>query len=321
MSQRVGRGRSCPELGDVLDAYLGDLAVRSKPETLKAATSACRRLRADLPRSVAGITLEAVKLWRQRRAATGASNRTANKQTGVLRAALSYAVELGWLVENPLKGLRRLPTHGSFRRRIARALPDPDVCRLLAAAADIDRESPRRFPREPLLRALFLTGCRWWELASAVWADFDETRGVLYLRATITKTGESRPVPIEPALVAAIVALRAHHVRMRSTPTPSARIFLSATGKPWSQNTGNFHRFLSEAMRRASIPHRDGAGKVFHVHATRRTFLTRCARHGVPLQVAAKLTGIRTVQVVVDHYADLDVDDQRNGLRLLPPMG
>ena len=56
---------------------------------------------------------------------------------------------------------------------------------------------------------------------------------------------------------------------------------------------------------------------MFHIHATRRTFISRCARAGVPVQITAKLTGIETLDVVHRHYTDFRDEDMRGALAML----
>lgn len=180
---------------------------------------------------------------------------------------------------------------------------------------------PRRIPRSTLLRALLQTGARWGELTRATWADLDLDRGALVLRAETTKNGHARAIPIEPDLIEALLALPAECARVTGKhPTPGSPIFLSPHGKPWGASSRNFAHWLDAMFAAAGIPKRDAAGRVACVHSCRYTFCTRLARAGVPIQVAKTLTGHRTVQILVDVYTDLDLDDARNALRTLSPL-
>jgi hypothetical protein len=46
--------------------------------------------------------------------------------------------------------------------------------------------------------------------------------------------------------------------------------------------------------------------------------VTRCLRAKVPESVISDVTGIKTVQVIRDHYDDLGLDDARAALASLP---
>lgn len=48
--------------------------------------------------------------------------------------------------------------------------------------------------------------------------------------------------------------------------------------------------------------------------------MTRCLRARVPESVISRVTGIKTVQVIRDHYDDLDLDDAREALTALPEI-
>lgn len=290
-----GRARNRPAQGPTLagavEAYLADLAMRAKPGTIRSARSALRLASAALPDDLRLVDRPALEAWRRARVASGVANRTVNRDLTTLGACLRFAVEMGTLKANPAAGIRRLPTHGRFRRKVARALDDGEIARLLAGAEKVDAAHPARFPRAPLLRALFATGCRWNELASATWADLDTDRALLRLREEETKTGRARLVPLPGDLLHRLLALRADHVRVTGDlPTARSRIFLSPRGKPWGRDTSNFHRFLAEAMRVARIPKADAAGRVLPrtrhaqdvpdpLRAARRPGPTRGAAH------------------------------------------
>lgn len=260
MKARTGRGISSPgaalALLDIAEQYLVGMALRCTPKTARDARTVLTRLLRDTGWTrVEHVTRPGLDQWRAARTADGMSNRTINRHTIALAGALSLAVELRQIDYNPLAGMRTLSTKGRHRRRVARALPDDDIRKLLEAAAKIDARHEKRFPRAPLLRALLLTGCRWHELVSTIWADLDSEHGRLRLRGEHTKTSEERTIPLDPDLLARILALRVDHVRVTGElPQAGSRIFLTPNGKPWPQGTSNYHRFLEEVLRVAHIP-------------------------------------------------------------------
>lgn len=250
------RARAGLSLPQIADQFVADLALRCVPQTVRdARTCLSRVLRETGWQTVGDVDRIEFDDWRRARIAGGMSNRTVNRHTVALRAALALALNLRQIEYDPLAGLRALSTKGRNRKRVARALRDPEIDTLLRAASAIDARHPKRFPREPLLRALLQTGCRWGELVACLWADIDPEHGTLRLRAETTKTSEERKIPLDPDLLERILALRHDHVRVRGElPTEADRIFLSPHGRPWSKCPTNYHRFLSEAMRVARIP-------------------------------------------------------------------
>lgn len=310
-----------PDLSELLADYLANLAMRGRPETIRHARSSIERLVKGLKlNNLADVTKARISEWRKGRILGGASNRTANAEVTILVAALNHAVRFGRLEVNPLAGLPKLPTTARFRRRQARALSDEEIERLLAAAHTIDRQASRaHFPRSATLRGLLATGARWGELTHATWADLDIDRRDLVLRGETTKNSRTRRIPLDPSELAYILSLREHYVRARGDlPTAATRIFLTSTGVPWPECTGNFHRFLHEAMRIARIPRKDGSGRVLHVHALRHTAASRWARCGVPLLELQKLLGHSDPKLTSQVYIDAEFEVARRWILPLP---
>lgn len=264
MKSLVRGKRGALSLRALVDAYLAELAMRAKPSTLKVAKSALEivlREIGDVPAD--SLDRLALEDWRRARSAQGRSNRTINRDLTTLGAAFAFALDRGLVKENPVRKLRRLPQNGRHRRRIARAAGDDEIRKLLAAGEVIDARFPARFPRTPLLRVLFETGCRWYELVACQWGDFDSRHGALTLRGDNTKTGQTRVVPLREDTIAVIVSLRAAHVRVRGDlPTLADRIFLRPRGSKWTHDTSGYHLFLHECLRVAKVPKADAASRI-----------------------------------------------------------
>jgi site-specific recombinase XerD len=258
------RPRIALTLAVMFAGYLAELELRSKTSTMKAARSALAIVQRDLGDVPAdSIDRLALEEWRRSRAAAGRSNRTINRDLTTLGAAYSFALDRGMVKVNPVRSLRRLPQSGRHRRRVARAAGDDEIGKILAAGASIDARHPERFPRTPLLRVLFETGCRWYELVACQWGDLDTDRGVLMLRSENVKTGQARAVPLREDTLATILELRPAHVRVRGeNPRAADRIFLRPLGTGWGRDTSGYHRFLHECLRVARIPKADAAGRI-----------------------------------------------------------
>lgn len=304
---------------EVADAYLRDLAARGKrAHTIATYRRALERLERELPaRTLRDVTKAKARAWLSRRAEGGSSNKTANTELGALRAALSLQVELEQLGIHPLLGMRDLPTANENMRRPPRALTEDEVARLLAASDAADRRLPG-IPRGPLLRALLETGARWNELIQATWGDFDTERSTLTFRSGTTKTKRARTIPLSADMCSILEAhLAACRRVLGRDVTATGRIFLTSEGHAWPQNTGRFRLYLMPLLKVAGIPRKDDLGRVVHVHSLRHTFATRCARAGVPMQVAQKLLGHATARMTIETYAHVDDSDSKNAIDLL----
>lgn len=118
---------------------------------------------------------------------------TVNREVACLRKVLAYAVEVRELTANPLQGVRlfneapgRLPT-----------LSPEDETALLAAMAPWLR---------PIYRFAVLSGCRLGEILALRWRHVDFGAGTLTVEDS--KSGESRVVPLHPALADELRARR-----------------------------------------------------------------------------------------------------------------
>lgn len=312
-------------LADVLARYLAFLRAERAPRTARESEAALGRIVAALRvRRVQDLTKPLLQDYRASRQRAGAANKTVNNDVAALLAALNLAVSEGRIAHNPLDGLPMLPVTALHRRRMPRAIHDLEAARIVRAALEIDREA-EGIPRTPLLRMLLATGARWGELTRARWADLDVDRGLLELRAETTKTRRGRIIPLGPESVELLMEMRREQTRiLRREPGREDAIFLAPRGRPWARDTANFRRFLYRVMELAGVSRRDATGRVVHVHALRHTFATRLARNGVPIQIAQKLTGHASVQLLMDVYVHLDVEDARKaieGLTPLPGMG
>lgn len=320
-----GHASGSISLARVASQYVSTLEVSASLGSVQAARRTLTALGIALSDVLAeNVRPDAVHAWRLARVAAGASNKTANTDVGVLRAALQLAVRLGQIRANPLAGIRRLPTGARHQRRKPRALSDWELARLFAAADAYDLAHPKQFPRAALLAALALTGARWGELTSTSWSDLDLERGTLRFVAETTKTQTERVIPLRRDLVEVFRAVRDAHVRERgSWPLPSSPVFASRLGVPWVRSKGVFHKWFGEMLRKAGIPKRDERGRIVCVHALRHTFATRLARAGVPIAQAQVLTGHKTVSMLLGVYTDLRAEEVRESVESLPgiPVG
>jgi integrase len=156
------------------------------------------------------------------------------------------------------------------------------------------------------------TGLRAAELASLIPSMFDLTgeHPVVELPGRFTKNGRAAVQPIPADLAGRLVPLIA------ATPADRA-VWHSRTGtrQPW----GGAVRVLKPDLRRAGIPYRDAAGRVFDFHALRAQFGSDLARAGVSIQHAQKLMRHHSPVMTAKHYTLLDRADMAGAVEKLSP--
>ena len=130
----------------------------------------------------AGKTAVDVKTGARGRAIVRGGKGTATRTVGLLGGIFSFAVESGWISENPVRGVKR------FRdRRNERFLDNSEMQRLGAAliGAEAAGENPYAIA---IIRLLVLTGARKGEIESLRWPEVDWQFS--YLRLADSKTGQ-----------------------------------------------------------------------------------------------------------------------------------
>lgn len=281
--------------------------------------------------------VQATELTRYRAAqlALGKSNRTINCHVGALKAMLNWAVSAGLIAENPIRHFKPLRYGEADMRHVRRALSDEEIDAFLAAARTDDddqaayaaadltiasgtkgapyEERPRRqrVPQRLLWTALLETGARWSELTSTTWADLDRANLTLRLRATTTKSGKSRVIPLRHELADELWALRAIHQRVRQRMIQAGdRVFVTPEASDWPRETTGARRILHRVLDLAGIPRRTADG-VLDIHALRHSAASRMARHGVPMIVTARVLGHASIELTAKVYSHLGVEDLR----------
>ncbi len=322
-------------LGEVVDAYLSDLASMRRPRYVRRVQEQLGRLRAAFGSiQVRDVTPTLIIERRRKRIAQGASFRTANIEVGSLRSGLNWAVRTGLIVANPIAGIRPLPVDESTVRTKRRALTEEETGRFLRAAEDEDREReasmlaertiaggskglayamrPRTapVPQAPLFRAILWTGLRWGEAASLVWADVDIERRSLTVQAGTAKNHRSRQVPLSQQLAEDLADLRAFHTRRDGPRLSTDRVFLTPLGRAHDpDDSSNTLKLLRRVLDHAGIAHTDENGRVLDLHALRGSAATRMFRHGLDVAIVSRVLGHQDPRLTLKHYTDLRLSD------------
>ena len=192
--------------------------------------------------------------------------RRANKIVTMLSILCSYAIELGWIEDNPAAEPKRLATGEGYR-----AWTMEQVQQLEAHAPEL----------RPAIYLALSTGQRSGDLVRMTRRDYDG-RGVRFTQA---KTGAEGYVPLHPAAKAALDA----HLAAHTATTLLAR----ADGQPWATAL-QFQTYVSKAIRAAGL-----RGLVWH--GLRPTNATWLAEAGASDREIMAVTG-HTTGAMVSHY-------------------
>ena len=336
--------RPLPELQR---AYLADLSARCSAGHVERQRGALERVLGAIgARTVGDLRTDALVAYRASRlqAKRRPANSTVNREVAAVVAMLNWAVELGWLAQNPVR-MKRLPQGRAFQKLERRALTEEECGGFLRAARELDLEHAARalaattiahgtkgpgyeargrtprVPQAPLFRAFLETGGRFSEVVRAPWGELDEKAATLRFRAETTKGKRERVLPISGALTEELAALRVLHAEVLGRiPMITDPIFLTPKGRPWIGQNRNALRMFHEVCARADISVREEDGRKLDIHALRVTFCTRLALAGVPIQVAQSLMGHRSVEMTANIYTRVTTENLRDALRVVPPL-
>lgn len=195
-----------------------------------------------------------------------------------VQRAYSFGLTEGYLVANPLAGLKKPP---QGRRESLVSVADH--------SAILDQTDAAFRLVVIVLRH---SGCRPGELRVVTAAQFDERRGawVFHQHKTSAKTGKPRIVYLSPCLVTL--------TRILTAGRPTGPLFLNRYGKPWTKNA------LRCRMRRLREKLGLPAGTV--TYSYRHTFTTDALEKGMTSSVLAELLGHRDTSMIDRHYGHLD---------------
>ena len=203
---------------------------------------------------------------------------------GLLGGIFSFAVESGWITENPVRGVKR------FRdRRNERFLDGSELQKLGAAliAAEAAGENPYAIA---IIRLLVLTGARKGEIESLRWPEVDWQYS--YLRLADSKTGQ-KLVMLNGAAIDVLQAV----------PRQNASDFVF----PASRSDG-YYEGTPKVWRRI----RENAGlENVRIHDLRHSFASMAVSGGVSLPVIGALLGHKD-SATTARYSHLQNDPVRS---------
>lgn len=239
-----------------------------------------KRRRKDVDREAELSRLESEQAALNERLASGQGSRTdadVNRDLQLLRNVFNFAVRQGWLVKNPF-GLGEPLISAAAEIRRERVLSRDEEERLLMAC------SGTRAHLRPILICALDTAMRRGEIFQLRWKDVDLVGGEITIRATTTKTGKARSVPITTRLREELTRLKAE-----APPDLEERVF----GIKNSIKNG-----FSKACEVAGV-------KGFRLHDARHTAITRWIEQGMPPMQVMAISGHTQMQTFA-RYVNAD---------------
>lgn len=256
------------------------------------------------------LTHAMVMTWQEKELSRKISPATVKRNLNALRGVLTLAVDKGVLEEHPLNRLKNVQAYDEERIRYLSTEEDKRLMQALEARnqelinARRSGNSWRKSRCYPLLLDIpdsayadhlypmvilgLNTGMRKGEILALAWDCVDFEAGLITVRASISKTGKVRRIPIN-------VALRTALDRWSASPigSKSGLVFPGKEGKPFT----DIKRSWGSLLVAADI-------KDFRFHDMRHHFASKLVMNGASLIAVQKLLGHASIETTM-RYAHL----------------
>jgi integrase len=254
--------------------------------------------------------------WRGKKLAEGLSKNTLNRDLSSLKAALSKAVEWGFIEKNPISkaklysiddnaSVRFLLPDEENRLRVALRGRDEHLRKRRSRFNDWRRDRDLKpFPEfgpddfadhlHPIVLLALNTGMRRGEIFNLRWSSVDFDKALLEVAGPGAKSGQTRHVPLNHEAIGAL---------NRWNKGTSANAGLVFPGNGGGRLT-NINRAWESVMKRAGLEN-------FRFHDCRHHFASGLVMADVPLNTVRELLGhseismtLRYAHLALDHKAD-----------------
>ncbi len=227
------------------------------------------------------------------------SNGSINKTLVTLAQILESAVERGLVDSNPASGRRRrLKTSKPVRRH----LEADDLKELLSVAADMDRTSPYRIGRRPMIAVMAKSGLRVTEMCLLRWRDVDVHHQRLIIGHAKTDAGV-REVDLSLDVMEELMAWRASC----KISDPDRFVFATVSGRPRDKDNVR-QRVLGPVLKKTNeLREQRGLAPLPQVspHALRRTYISLLIEAGAPLPYVMRQVGHEDSRTTLEVYAQV----------------
>jgi integrase len=254
-------------------------------------------------RRMSGLSVDDVAALLGELRAKGCSAKTAAGALATLHSIVRYARRHGWIALDPVDQLEADERPRPTRRR-QRVLGRNEIERLLVACPPPDRL---------IIATALYTGLRISELLGLTWDDIDFERGVVRVRAQLSRAhrGE-RPRRVAPKtgasvrdipLVAQLAALLAAHKLATPFPSGSDWVFATSHGTPYGHRNVA-RRCLTRAAERAGL--NDGGWPALRFHDLRHVFASHLIVDlGLDVAQVSRIVGHASPTITLNVYTHL----------------
>lgn len=242
--------------------------------------------------------------------ADGKSIQTSNHYLRAIKQFSRWLVRDRRAGEDPLAFISMLNV-ATDRRHDRRPLTETEFTSLIAAATTGKTLSRLTGPdRAMLYTVAAYTGLRASELASLTPESFriDETPPTVTVLAAYSKHRRQDVLPLHPSVVDCLRPWLAE--KKPSTPVWPGT---------WAQGK-RAGKILQKDLKIAGIPYVDDNGLYADFHALRHTFITNMVKSGISPKTAQSLARHSTIDLTMNVYTSLTVNDQAAAITSLPDL-
>ena len=243
------------------------------------------------------VTDKTVTAYQTARLKEDAAPKTINEEVGFLLRVLG---ELGDGIRARLRRQKKLKL--ALRKRVGKAFAPEEKEALLAAAKTA--RSPAIYPA--LMLALN-AGMRDAEIRGLQWERLDLARAILTVGESKTEAGEGRTIPLNSALLGAMVDYSKWYTERFGTIQPEWYVF--PFGKPRPQDPTRPMVTLKTSWNNA----RKKAGVSGRWHDNRHTLITDLAESGAGDETIRDIAGHVSKQML-KHYSHIRMEAKRHAL-------
>jgi integrase len=280
--------------------YLADYKLRHKSYTF--AEYALKQVTGHLGETLAvDVTDETVKQYQSTRLKENAAPKTINEEVGFLLRLLG---DQGDTLRGKLRRQKCLKL--TVRRQVGRAYGEEEKARLLAAAKEA--RSPAIYPA--LMLALN-AGMRDAEIRGLQWGRVDLFKAFLVVGDSKTDAGEGRTIPLNSALIAALVEYSKWYTKRFGMIRPEWYVF--AFGKPWPNDPTRPMVTLKTSWKNVKTK----ANVRGRWHDNRHTFITGLAESGEASDETIRDVAGHVSKQMLRHYSHIGMEAKRRAVEAL----
>ena len=256
--------------------------------------------------------------WRKQRLMAGINPKTVNRDIACLKTALSYAVKIDLITDNPLSKLKPIKVDDREKVRFLsedeeKALRDQLDEREQGARTKRINANKWRKEREynsfreisaneftdyvkPIVLLMMNTGCRPSEILSLSWENVSFKHKLLTVEGALTKSGKTRHIPLSNEALGVLI-------QWRNQKNGKGLVFPSPQS---GEVMDKLPRAITRSIRLAGL-------REFRPYDLRHSFASRLAMSGVDLNTIRELLGHADISTTLI-YAHLSENHKKQAI-------